>query len=415
MARLCQDGYLIHSLRKSDFDCYSAYGEVIDNSVQAKAKNIKIEFDSISRGSGRNQKEIINKVIFGDDGVGMDKETLENCLTLGWSSRYNDRKYGIAVSNGTAALEVAIKSLNLKKNSEVLIPSFSIISTANAVIKNNLKPILVDCDLDTWNMDVEQTLKKITKKTKAIIITHIYGLPVNMNKILNVAKKNKIIIIEDAAEVIGLKYKNKICGSFGDLSIFSFYANKHITTGEGGMICTNNLKLYEKCKSLRNLSFSNSYFNRFNHDDIGWNYRMTNLQAALGCGQLKNIKWIIRRKREIGNRYYKKLKHCKNIILQTNTTLYAENIYWVFGIVLKNKLLSKRDKIMKSLLKSNIVTRPFFVPMNKQKIFKQMNLFKNIKMPISEHISKNGFYLPSGVGIKNKEIDVVIKNLLKLI
>jgi len=135
----------------------------------------------------------------------------------------------------------------------------------------------------------------------------------------------------------------------------------------------------------------------------------------LGCGQLKNIKWIIRRKREIGNRYYKKLKHCKNIILQTNTTLYAENIYWVFGIVLKNKLLSKRDKIMKSLLKSNIVTRPFFVPMNKQKIFKQMNLFKNIKMPISEHISKNGFYLPSGVGIKNKEIDVVIKNLLKLI
>jgi len=358
-----------------------------------------------------------------------EKKFVNECLKTNWISsegkfvklfeerfsRYNDRKYGIAVSNGTAALEVAIKSLNLKKNSEVLIPSFSIISTANAVIKNNLKPILVDCDLDTWNMDVEQTLKKITKKTKAIIITHIYGLPVNMNKILNVAKKNKIIIIEDAAEVIGLKYKNKICGSFGDLSIFSFYANKHITTGEGGMICTNNLKLYEKCKSLRNLSFSNSYFNRFNHDDIGWNYRMTNLQAALGCGQLKNIKWIIRRKREIGNRYYKKLKHCKNIILQTNTTLYAENIYWVFGIVLKNKLLSKRDKIMKSLLKSNIVTRPFFVPMNKQKIFKQMNLFKNIKMPISEHISKNGFYLPSGVGIKNKEIDVVIKNLLKLI
>ena len=295
-----------------------------------------------------------------------EKKFVNECLKTNWISsegkfvklyeerftRYNDRKYGIAVSNGTAALEVAIKSLNLKKNSEVLIPSFSIISTANAVIKNNLKPILVDCDLDTWNMDVEQTLKKITKKTKAIIITHIYGLPVNMNKILNVAKKNKIIIIEDAAEVIGLKYKNKICGSFGDLSIFSFYANKHITTGEGGMICTNNLKLYEKCKSLRNLSFSNSYFNRFNHDDIGWNYRMTNLQAALGCGQLKNIKWIIRRKREIGNRYYKKLKHCKNIILQTNTTLYAENIYWVFGIVLKNKLLTKIAKSYMMLIKA---------------------------------------------------------------
>ena len=136
----------------------------------------------------------------------------------------------------------------MKRGSEVIIPSFSIISTANAVIKNNLKPILVDCDLETWNMTVEETIKKISKKTKAIIITHIYGLPVDMKKILEIAKKRKIIIIEDAAEVIGLKYKNKVCGSFGDLSTFSFYANKHITTGEGGMICTNNKKYYERCK-----------------------------------------------------------------------------------------------------------------------------------------------------------------------
>ena len=358
-----------------------------------------------------------------------EKKYVNECLKTNWISsegkfvklfeekfsKFNDRKYGVAVSSGTAALEVAIKSLNLKKNSEVLIPSFSIISTANAVIKNNLKPVLIDCDLDTWNININQTLKKITKKTKAIIITHIYGLPVNMDKILNVAKKNKIIVIEDAAEVIGLKYKDKICGSFGDLSIFSFYANKHITTGEGGMICTNNRKLYEKCKSLRNLSFSKSYYNRFNHDDLGWNYRMTNLQAALGCGQLKNIEWIIRRKKEIGNRYYTKLKNCKNIILQKNITLYAENIYWVFGIVLKNRLVSRRDKIMKTLLQNNIVTRPFFVPMNKQKVFKKMKFFKNIKMPVSEYISKNGFYLPSGLGLKNQEIDLVIKSLLKFI
>jgi perosamine synthetase len=354
-----------------------------------------------------------------------EKKYVNECLKTNWISsegkfvklfeekfsKFNDRKYGVAVSSGTAALEVAIKSLNLKKNSEVLIPSFSIISTANAVIKNNLKPVLIDCDLDTWNININQTLKKITKKTKAIIITHIYGLPVNMDKILNVAKKNKIIVIEDAAEVIGLKYKDKICGSFGDLSIFSFYANKHITTGEGGMICTNNRKLHEKCKSLRNLSFSKSFYNRFNHDDLGWNYRMTNLQAALGCGQLKNIEWIIRRKKEIGNRYYTKLKNCKNIILQKNVTLYAENIYWVFGIVLKNRLVSRRDKIMKTLLQNNIVTRPFFVPMNKQKIFKKMKFFKNIKMPVSEYISKNGFYLPSGLGLKNQEIDLVINSL----
>ena len=330
-------------------------------------------------------------------------------------SIYNKKKFGVAVSNGTAALEIAIKSLNLKKGSEVIIPAFSIISTANAVIKNKLKPILVDCDLETWNMRSDETLKKITKKTKAIIITHIYGLPVDLKKILQIAKKKNIIIIEDTAEVIGLKYKNKICGSFGDLSTFSFYANKHITTGEGGMICTNSKKYYEKCKSLRNLSFSKSFYDRFNHDDIGWNYRMSNLQAALGCGQLKNINWIIKRKREIGNKYYSKLKNKDNIILQKNMNRYAKNIYWVFGILIKKNSKISRNKIMKMLLKKNIETRPFFLPMNKQKIFMKMKLFNRIKVPNSEYLSKNGFYLPSGLGITNKQIDFVIKNLLKII
>ncbi len=330
-------------------------------------------------------------------------------------SKFNNKKFGIAVSNGTAALEIAIKSLNLKKGSEVLIPSFSIISTANAVIKNNLKPILIDCNLDTWNMNADETIKKINKKTKAIIITHIYGLPVDMKKILEVAKKRKIIIIEDAAEVIGLKYKNKMCGSFGDLSTFSFYANKHITTGEGGMICTNDKYLYEKCRSLRNLSFSKSYFNRFNHNEIGWNYRMSNLQAALGFGQLKNIKWIVKRKRQIGNRYFLKLKNDKKIILQMNKTNYAENIYWVFGVLIKKGNKLSRDKVMKKLLNLNIETRPFFVSMNKQKIFNKMKLFKNSKVLNSEYLSTNGFYLPSGIGIKNKEIDYVSKCLLKIL
>jgi len=359
----------------------------------------------------------------------IEKKYVNECLSTNWISSegkfvklfeknfsfFNKRKFGVTVSSGTAALEIAIKSLNIKKNSEVLIPSFSIISTANAVIKNNLKPVLVDCDLNTWNMNPKETIKKITKKTKLIIITHIYGLPVDMNQILNVAKKKNIKIIEDAAEVIGLKYYNRICGSFGDLSTFSFYANKHITTGEGGMICTNNKMLYERCKSLRNLAFSNSFFNRYNHKEIGWNYRMTNLQAALGYGQLKNIKWIIRRKRKIGNIYYNKLKHCKNIILQKNITHYAKNIYWVFGVVLKKKFLSKRNKIMRILKEKNIDTRPFFYPMNKQKIFKKMKIFKKINMPVSEYISQNGFYLPSGLGLKNQEINRIIKTILNIV
>ena len=330
-------------------------------------------------------------------------------------SSYNNRKFGIAVANGTAALEVAIKSLNIKKNSEIIIPSFSIISTANAVIKNNLKPILVDANLSTWNTDPDKILKKINKKTKAIIITHIYGLPVDMDQIILEAKKRKIYIIEDAAEVIGLKYRNKICGSFGDLSTFSFYANKHITTGEGGMICTNNSKLYEKCKSLRNLSFSKSYFNRFDHNEISWNYRMTNLQGALGCGQLKNIKSIIKRKREIGNIYYKKLKNCKNILLQKNKTEYANNIYWVFGVLLKKDNKNIRNTIMKKLLKLNIDTRPFFKPMQHQTIFKKLKIFKNEKLFNSDYLSDNGFYLPSGLGITNKEVAFVAKKLINIL
>ena len=181
------------------------------------------------------------------------------------------------------------------------------------------------------------------------------------------------------------------------------------------MICTNSKKYYEKCKSLRNLSFSKSFYDRFNHDDIGWNYRMSNLQAALGCGQLKNINWIIKRKREIGNKYYSKLKNKDNIILQKNMISYAKNIYWVFGILVKKNSKISRNKIMKKLLKKNIETRPFFLPMNKQKIFKKMKLFNRIKAPNSEYLSKNGFYLPSGLGITNKQIDFVIKNLLKII
>ncbi len=350
-----------------------------------------------------------------------EKKNIIQCIKTNWISsegkfvkdfeesfsKFNNRKYGIAVSSGTAALEVAVKSLNLRKNSEVIIPSFSIISTALCVIKLGLKPILVDCDINTWNTNPDGILKKISKKTSAIIITHIYGLPVNLTKIIKIAKKKNIKIIEDAAELIGQKYKNKICGSFGDLSTFSFYANKHITTGEGGMIVTNDKKLYEKCKSLRNLSFSKSYFDRYNHNDIGWNYRMTNLQAAIGCGQLKNIKKIIKRKREIGNLYYEKLKNNKNLILQENKNSYSKNIYWVFGILIKNNKKYKRNEMMKKLLKYGIDTRPFFLSMNKQKIFKKMKLFKGDKMKNSEYLSNNGFYVPSGLALKDNQINYI--------
>jgi len=358
-----------------------------------------------------------------------EKINVKKCLTSGWISsegkyvkkfeddfsKYNKRIYGVAVSSGTGALEIALKSFNFNRGDEIIIPTFSIISTALCVVKLGLKPILVDSDLMIWNMDPEQVLKKISKKTKAIVITHIYGFPVNMKKILRLAKKKNIRIIEDAAEMIGQTYNKKRCGSFGDISTFSFYANKHVTTGEGGMILTNNKKLYDKCKSLRNLCFGKGN-NRFNHDDIGWNYRMTNLQAAIGCGQLKNISKIIRRKREIGRRYISILKNNKKIYIQPNKLDYAENIFWVFGVLLKKNVSVSRDLIVKKLFKKNIQTRTFFFPMHKQNVFKKMKLFsKNEKFVNADYLSKNGFYLPSGLGITNSEIDFVAKNLIKIL
>ncbi len=358
-----------------------------------------------------------------------EKVNVKDCMDTGWISsegsyvkkfeskfaKYNKRSYAIAVSSGTAALEIAIKSLSLKRGDEIIIPTFSIISTVLCVIKFGLKPVLVDSNLNTWNMDVDEVIKKITNRTKAIIVTHIYGFPVDMRKILNIARKRRIRIVEDAAEMIGQTYYNKKCGSFGDISTFSFYANKHITTGEGGMILTNEKKLYQKCKSLRNLCFGDGK-NRFNHDDIGWNYRMTNLQAAVGCGQLKNISWIIKRKREIGRRYMSLLRKSKKIHIQPYKLKYSTNIFWVYGVLLKKGIGISRDRVVKKLMNSNIQTRNFFFPMHKQKIFKKMKVFsKNKRFNNADLLSQNGFYLPSGLGISNSEIDYVGKTLLQVL
>ena len=233
-----------------------------------------------------------------------------------------------------------------------------------------------------------------------------------MDKIIKICKKNNILIIEDAAEVLGLNYKNKKCGSFGDISTFSFYANKQITTGEGGMISLNNLDLYKKCKSLRNLCFGK--INRFNHDDIGWNYRMTNIQASLGLSQLNNINKIIKRKMEIGRRYYKNLCNNINLKILPPTNPYSKNIYWVVGILIKNRKL-KASILSKKLLKYGIATRPFFWPMHEQNIFKKMKLFQNLKFSNSTYLSRYGLYLPSYYKLKQNEIDYISSIINKIL
>ena len=327
-------------------------------------------------------------------------------------SKKINRKYSIAVSNGTAALEIAIKALGIKKNDEVIIPNFTIISNALAVIKQNAKPVLIDCDLKTWNINIDEIEKKISKRTKAIIVTHIYSFSNDMDKILKICKKYKIKLIEDAAEVLGLKYKNKMCGSFGDLSTFSFYANKQVTCGEGGMISTNNFDLYQKCKSLRNLSFGKKQ--RFNHDDIAWNYRMTNIQAALGISQLKRLNKIVKKKIYIGNYYFKRLSKNKNIYMTPPKISYSKNIYWVVGILIKNKKVLAQN-IIKDLNKYGIGARPFFWPMYNQNIFTKMKIFEKGKYPNSSYLGKYGFYIPSYIKLDNSQMNYIISIINRLL
>ncbi len=358
---------------------------------------------------------------------GNEKKYLLKCLNDGFISSSGkfvkefekkfakrvNRKFAITVSNGTAALQLAFEALNIKKKDEVILPSFTIISCVLPVIRSGAIPVLIDSDSETWNMDVTKIEKKITSKTKAIIAPHIYGLPIDMDPLLKIANKYKLKVIEDAAEVLGLKYKNKECGSFGDVSTFSFYANKHITTGEGGMIVTNSKQIAEKCKSLRNICFNNE--RRFLHYDLGWNYRFTNLQSAIGLAQLEKLNHFIIKKRKIGKIYNKELSKIK--IFQTPITekKYAKNIYWIYGLVLKKKSSISLNTLMKKLKQEGVETRNFFWPLHQQPVLRKMGFFKKIKLPVAEHLSKNGLYIPSGLALSSHQQKYVIKKIKKII
>ena len=358
---------------------------------------------------------------------GNEKKYLLECIKTGWISsdgpfvkkfekkfaKQVKRKYGIAVTNGTSAIDVAVASLNLGKGDQIILPTFTIISSILQIVRSGAKPVLIDCDPVTWNMDVNQIEEKINSSTKAIMVVHIYGLPVDMDPILKLCKKYKLKLIEDAAEMIGQTYKKKNCGSFGDISTVSFYPNKHITTGEGGMVLTNNIKLANKSRELRNLCFKPK--KRFVHDRLGWNFRMSNIQAALGVAQLEQLEKFVKKKRWIGKIYNESLSKLNNVFLPTDKTNYAKNIYWVYGIVLKKHSKLKAREVIKKMSKLGIGCRPFFCPMHKQPIFKKMGLFKNEKYPVAENLYRNGFYVPSGLSLNKNQILTVSKALFKII
>tara|TARA_A100001011_G_scaffold400752_1_gene518375 strand:+ start:3313 stop:4425 length:1113 start_codon:yes stop_codon:yes gene_type:complete len=354
---------------------------------------------------GKREKELINECL--DTGwissEGPFVEKFENSL-----SKKVNRKYGIACSSGTAALDLAIASLAIGPGDEVIMPAFTIISCAAAIIKSGAKPILIDASDSTWNMNIDHIEAAITSKTVAIMAVHIYGLPVDMDPLIEIANKYRLYIIEDAAELIGAKYKDKPCGSFGHISTFSFYPNKQITTGEGGMVFTDDLEISKRCKSLRNLCFQED--NRFVHNELGWNYRMTNLQAALGIAQLEKLDSTLKKKKKIGELYNKYLAEVKEIELPLIETEFAKNIYWVFGILINPKINSAKNIISK-LRKLKIGTRPFFYPMHKQPVLKKMDIFNANYFPVSERLYEQGLYLPSGLTLTEDDIKVVTQKL----
>jgi len=350
--------------------------------------------------------------------TGNEREFVLDCLQTGWISSagkylekfergwadYCSMKHGMAVSSGTAALQIAARLLDLIPGDEVIMPTFTIISCAQAVTECGGVPVLVDSDPVNWQMDVSQIESKITEKTRAIMAVHIYGHPVEMDPLLKIARANGLTVIEDAAEVHGAEYNGKKCGGLSDISVFSFYANKLITTGEGGMVLTQSNALAERVRSFRNLCFQKK--RRFSHDELGYNFRMTNIQAALGMAQLERIEQIIDRKRSIAQAYSKRLKDVSGIVLPVEEP-WAKSVYWVYGVVLEESTGITSEQFAQLLFEQRVETRPFFLGIHEQPVFRKMGLFINERYPIAERLARQGLYLPTGLTIQKTEIDNV--------
>ena len=321
-----------------------------------------------------------------------------------------DRKHGIAVSNGSVALDLAFQSLDLKEGDEVILPSFTIISCLSAVVRTGATPIFCDINKTSWNMTLKDVEKKKTENTKAILMVHLYGLTAEAQKIEKYCEKNGIFLIEDAAEAHGQKESQKFCGSFGLISTMSFYANKHITTGEGGMVLTDDDDLKDKIKKMRNLDFDNK--KRFYHDNLYWNYRLGGMQAALGISQLKKLDKTISHKIKQAEIYDQYFSEEKTLSIPLKNINDINNHYWVYGVVLNKDGI--RDKVMKELYDSGIETRPFFGPLHLQGSLPKK--FRNdIELVNTEHISKNGLYLPLGRHLKIRDQKFVTKPLLTIL
>jgi perosamine synthetase len=354
-------------------------------------------------------------------------EYLTECIRTNWISSkgkyvrefeekfssYCNCKFGITTTSGTTSLHLALASMGLRKDDEVIVPAFTMISSVLPIVYCGAKPVLVDSDAETWCLDVNQIEEKISDKTRAIIPVHIYGHPCNMDQILRIAKMHGLCVIEDAAEAHGAEYKGNKTGGLGDIGCFSFYANKIITCGEGGMMVTNNEEIAEHAKSLKDLSFERSKRRVYLHSEVGYNYRLTNMQAAVGLAQFERINEFIEMRRKNALLYKELLKHMSGLELHVEKE-WAKNVYWMFSLLIEDGFRLKRDELIDELAKKGIETRPFFIPMHKQPVFRNMHLFKGENYPVAEELSKKGLHLPSSSSLRKEQIKYICESLLQL-
>jgi perosamine synthetase len=354
---------------------------------------------------------------------GNEKKYVNDCIDTTWISskgkyitkfedsfaNYMGSKNAISCCNGTVALHLPLMALGLKEGDEVIVPSFTYIATANAVRYCGAKPVFADCLYDTWNIDPDDILRKITPKTKGIIPVHLYGNPCDMDPILEIARSNNLFVLEDAAECHGATYKSKKAGTFGDAGIFSFFGNKIITTGEGGMVVTDNLALAEKMRLLKGQGMDPK--RRYWFNEVGYNYRMTNIEAAIGLAQLEKIDEHIKARCDVAAAYDKLFKGFEDYLVTQVITKNAKSVFWMYSIRLTDKSKISRDELMENLNEDGIETRPLFYPMHIMPPYYD----ESAKCPITEKIACNGINIPTHSTLNNEDIEYIADKIKKYV
>lgn len=350
--------------------------------------------------------------------MGREEEYVQDAVRSTWISsrgKYLERferefpayvgvKHGTATCNGTVALHLALRALDLGAGDEVILPSFTMIASAFAVCYCGATPVLLDCDPCDWNMDVSQLEAAVSSRTRAIMVVHIYGHPTNMGPVLDVARRHNLKVIEDAAEAHGSEYQGKRCGAFGHASCFSFFANKNMTCGEGGMVVTDDVELYDRLRYLKNLCFPLTDVRSFSHDEIGFNYRMSNVHAAIGCAQLEKVAEYVSMRRSNARRYNERLQGIPGLRLPIERP-WAKNSYWMYGIACDKDFGVSRDELASRLAAAGIETRRFFMPMHEQKAIIAHGFRAPAPMPNAEALGRQGLYLPSSSSLSESDID----------